>query len=159
MRVIFRDNEYYVGRSDYTWYTFTRRVPQDAPGSLLDVDGRDVLSQEVCYPAGVNDVAFMGLYHEGEEEPVYLLEFVPQRWFHDYAVRSDPAGNIYFIVSEKELEELFDVTDRERVEEILAGEKTNDLYLRDSARLASSALQWMKDWDGPFEIAPVRIIE
>lgn len=159
MKLKFRDNEYYVGRSDHTWYTFVKRVPQDISISLMDVDGSDVLSQDIIYPAGVKDVAFVGLYHEGDEHDGYLLRFVPQRSDHYSVTPVTPEDNIYFIVDVKELESLLGVNGAAAVESILTSNLEYDVRTRRRAAHASSALQWMKDWTGPFEIRLVRIIE
>ena len=64
--------------------------------------------------------------------------FTPQVWINrDYGMNVDPPGpDEWFVsVTEKELERL-----------------EWDAYARDDLRFDDSAPQWVKDWQGPFEV-------
>jgi hypothetical protein len=75
--------------------------------------------------------------------------FFPQAWINDYAVNVDPAGPSVWQVTPEFLVELLGTF---RVPErcFVANELESD-YLRNDP----AAPEWIRKWQGPFEVEPV----
>lgn len=70
------------------------------------------------------------------------LQFIPQKWVNDYAIDADPQGPLTWDVPIIEI--ITEFPDEFSWH--------NEHETRDSMRAHANAPQWVREWDGPFEV-------
>lgn len=114
---------------------------------------RQSAARELAAHEGITYQQALQALEEGRltaKQPRYRATFVAQVWNNDYAVRVDPGCPVQWDITPAYLEKMLRLYGPEVLE--------NYNYSSDELRYDPAAPEWVREWQGPFEVEVKEIV-